>query len=74
MMKVEIGLGEHDGFVKYFLFRFESGLVLKSHHHSLPFIGQAGRQEVIAQVNALADQFEKDGHEVVGRELIARAS
>ncbi len=73
-MKVEIGLGEQDGFVKFFLFRFESGLVLKSHHQPLPFIGEVGRQQVRAQVTALADQLEKDGHEVVGRDLLSKVS
>lgn len=71
-MKVELGVSESEGSVRHFLIRFESGLILRSHHGSLPFIGKEAREEVVSQMNTLIGQLVKDGHEVTGREWLEK--
>jgi len=70
-MKIEIDTTEQDGFVLYVLFRLENGLVLKSHHMSLPFVGKAKREEISKQINELITVLEDKGFEVTNKNKIA---
>lgn len=69
-MKIEIGVDQHDGFVRHVLFRIDGGLTLKSHHRSLPFAGQDARREIAQQLRDVVAQFEKDGHTVTGQQWL----
>ena len=66
-MKIEIGVVEQDESTLHYLFCFENGLVLKTHHTPLPFAGKETKEKIVAQVKSLIEEFKLNGHEVTGQ-------